>query len=91
MTDAACTPLKPCVPIAERERRLDRLAELLECLADLLVETRKQRREIGQHRDSDDPRVPEAIVRLAEMERSLGDVAADAASVHRLLQHVHLI
>jgi hypothetical protein len=79
------------VQIAEREHRPDRLAELLECLADLLVETRKQRAEIARDRDSDDPRVPEAIGRLAELEGSLGDLAVEAASVHQLLQHVHLI
>jgi hypothetical protein len=78
-------------PRPKREQRPDRLAELLECLADLLVETRKQRRDIARLRDSDDPRVPEAIARLTDVQRSLGEVAVETASVHQLLQHVHLI
>jgi hypothetical protein len=79
------------VPIAEREQRPDRLAELLECMADLLVEARMQRVEIAQHRGSRDPRVREAIVRLFELERSLREVGVEAASVHQLLQHVRVI
>ena len=42
MTDAACKPLSALAPLAEREQRVDRYAELIECMADLLVETRKQ-------------------------------------------------
>jgi hypothetical protein len=91
MTDADCRPLTTLVPIAEREQRPDRLAELLECLADLRVEARKQQTQITRHRDSDDPRVPEALARVRELERSLAEVAAEAASAHRLLQHLHLI
>jgi hypothetical protein len=60
-------------------------------MADLLVETRRQRVEIAQHRGSDDPRVREAGARLAELERSLGEVGVEAASVHQLLQHVRLV
>jgi hypothetical protein len=78
-------------PIAEREERPDRFAELLECLADLLVETRRQREDIVQHRGTDDPRVRQAIARLAGVERSLGEVGVEAASVHQLLQHLRLI
>ena len=91
MTGAACRPLRTLAPIAEREQRPDRFAELLECMADLLVETRRQRVEIAQHRGSEDQRVREAIARLTEMERSLEEVGVEAASVHQLLQHVHLI
>ena len=79
------------VPVAARKQRHDRFAELLECMADLLVETRRQCEEITQHPGSDDPRVREAGVRLAELERSLGDVGVEVAAVHQLLQHVHLI
>jgi hypothetical protein len=91
MTGAACRPLSTPAPIAECEQRPDRFAELLECMADLLVETRRQRVEIAQHRGSEDQRVREAIARLTEMERSLEEVGVEAASVHQLLQHVHLI
>ena len=73
MTDAACRPLRTLAPITEPER-FDRLAELLECMADLLVEVRRRR-----HRS------------LWALERSLGDVGLEAASVHQLLQHVHLV
>jgi hypothetical protein len=91
MTDAGCTPLETLAPAFEREQQPDRFGELLECMADLLVEARKQREGVAQHRGSNDPRVREAIARLAELERSLGDVGVEAASVHQLLQHVHLI
>ena len=91
MTDAACRPLSTLAPLAERELRSDRFAELLECMADLLVETRKQRQEIAQSRGSDDPREREAIARLIELEGSLEAVGVEAASVHQLLQHIHLM
>jgi hypothetical protein len=60
-------------------------------MADLLVQARSQRAEITEQWGSDDPRVPEAIARLTELERSLGEVGVEAASVHQLLQHVRLI
>jgi hypothetical protein len=91
MTDAACTPLRPLAPSTEHEQSSDRFAELLECMADLLVETRRQRVEIAQRRGSDDPRVAAAIARLTELEHSLGDVGVEDASAHHLLQHIHLI
>jgi hypothetical protein len=91
MTDPACRPLRTLAPNAEREQRPDRVAELLECMADLLVEARRQRVEIAQHRDSDDPRVRDAIARLTELEHSLAEVGVQAASVHQQLQHVRLI
>lgn len=91
MTDAGCTPLNTLAPIAEREQKPDRFAELLECMADLLVEARKQRLELAQYRGSADQRVREAVARLAELESSLQEVGVEAASVHQLLQHVHLI
>ena len=79
------------MPTAERDQRPDRFGELLECMADLLVETRRQRVEIAQDPGSNDPRVAEAIARLNELERSLSEVGVQSASVHQLLQHVHLI
>jgi hypothetical protein len=60
-------------------------------MADLLVQARRQSAEIAEHWGNDDPRIPEAITRLAQLERSLGEVGAEAASVHQLLQHVRLI
>jgi hypothetical protein len=91
MTDAACRQLRTLMPTAERDQRPDRFGELLECMADLLVETGRQRVEIAQDPGSNDPRVAEAIVRLNELECSLSEVAVQSASVHQLLQHVHLI
>jgi hypothetical protein len=91
MTDAALTPLRTLGSMTVREHRPDRLAELLECMADLLVEARLQREEIAQDLAGDDPRVREAIARLTDVERSLGDVGIEAASVHQLLQRIHLI
>jgi hypothetical protein len=60
-------------------------------MADLLVEMRRQQAEVAQFRDSNDPRVREAIARLAEIARSLRELGVEAASVHQQLQHVHLI
>lgn len=91
MSAPACLPLTPPVTITEREQRPDRFAELLESIADLLVETRRQQTLIAPNCDSNDPRVREAIARLAEVARSLKEVAVEAASVHQQLQHVHLI
>jgi len=91
MTEAACRPLGTVGTIAEREQRPDRFAELLECLADLMVETRRQSVVLAPHHDSDDERVREAIARLVELEHSLGEVGFEAASVHQQLQHLHLI
>lgn len=91
MTNAACRPLSTLAPLAERELRSDRFAELLECMADLLVETRKQRLGITQSRSGDDPREREATARLLELEGSLEAVAVEAASVHQLLHRVHLM
>jgi hypothetical protein len=91
MINATCRPLCTLAPTAEREQRPDRFAELLECMADLLVETRRQREEIAQHYGSDDLRVSEAIARLTELQRSLEEVGVEAASAHQMLQHIHLI
>jgi hypothetical protein len=91
MIDARCTPLGTVELIAERERRPDRFAELLECIADLLVEVRVQRMEMTQNPGPDDPRGQEAIARLAELERSIEEVGIEAASVHQQLQHVRMI
>lgn len=91
MTRPVCTPLSPRPPIAEVEQRVDRLAELLECLADLLVETRRQRIEIIGPYGSEDPRARDAIARLTELEGLIGEVGTEAASVHQLLRHVHLV
>lgn len=91
MTGAECTPLSYQAPTAELEHRTDRLAELLECMADLLVEARRQRADISRLTGSEDPRGREAIARLIGLERSIREVGAEAASVHQLLQHVHLV
>ena len=51
MTDATCTPLRTLGAIADREQKPDRLAELLDCMAELMVETAKLRAGLEQHRD----------------------------------------
>jgi hypothetical protein len=50
MTDAACMPLRMIAASAEQEQRPDRFAELLECVADRLVETGRERMEIAAAR-----------------------------------------
>ena len=91
MTGAACRPLPALMATADREGRPDRFVELLECLADLIVETAHERQAIERSALSDDPRAPEAARRLAAVEGSLIGVSTEAASVHQLLQHIRLI
>jgi hypothetical protein len=91
MTDAICRPVALPVPVRERERRADPLGELLECLADLLVETAAQREVIERSSDRDDQLVRDAIERLIEVEGALKRVGLEAASAHQQLQHEHLI
>jgi hypothetical protein len=91
MTDAVCMPLRTLEPIAESDERPDRFVELLECVAELLVETRRQREDIQEHSRSDDPRLPEAIALMTEVEQSIREMGVEAASVHQLLQHMRLI
>jgi hypothetical protein len=79
------------VPRKEREHQPDRFVELLECLADLLVETGHQRETIAKLPDGGDPRVTEAAARMAVLEDGLRSISVEAATVHQLLQHVHLI
>jgi hypothetical protein len=52
--------------------------ELLECLADLLVETARRKDAIERIADGDDPRV-----RL--------NVSREAAGVHQMLEHLRLV
>jgi hypothetical protein len=91
MTGPSCQPLSTLTPMGGPEQRPDRLAELLECLADLMVEARRGRLALTQHESSDDPRVLRAIDRLSELERRVADVGAEAALVHQELQRDHLI
>jgi hypothetical protein len=84
MTDPACRPPRTLAPIAEPERS-DRLTELLECMADLLVEARRQRLAIAEPCDGDDLRVRDAIARgraraLARRSGYRGRVGSPAAS-----------
>jgi hypothetical protein len=91
MTGAVCKPLPALGPTSDRDGRPDRFVELLACLADLLVETTRQRQEIAESNAEEDRRAQGALERLADVERSLGEVSAEAASVHQLLQHLRLI
>ncbi len=91
MTYASCRPLPLFAPVAEREDTPDRLVELLECLADLRIELGRPRAAIAERRDGNDPRVHDAIERVAALERSLQTVGGDAAAAHQWLRHVRLI
>jgi hypothetical protein len=91
MTSAVCKPLPALAPISDRDRRPDRFVELLACLADLLVETTRQRQAIAESDVGEDRRVREALQQLADVERSLREVSAEAASIHQLLQHLRVI
>jgi hypothetical protein len=89
MTDPPCRLLITLAPIAEPEHP-DRLEEPLECVADLLVEARRPRLTIADYGYGELP-MRDAIARGAAPGRSLGNVGIDGASVHQLLQPVHLV
>lgn len=91
MTNATCRPASTITPVAEREERPDRLVELLECLADLVVAIPAQRKAISELADLNDPRVRQAVERLIVLERELRGLSVEAATVHQFLQHEHLI
>ena len=90
MTDATCRPLATPLTVRERERQGDRMTELLECLADLLVHTAEQRASIERAVGAADATARHALSRLADLEQMLKGVGLEAASVHQLLQHEHL-
>ena len=87
MTSATCTPMPTVMPVSEHETRRDRFGELLECLADLRVETSRQRAEMAQTQFIDDQQVREALERLAHVEHSHSELSVEAASVHQSLAH----
>ena len=91
MTTATCTPTTQLVPAWEREHKPDRLGELLECLAGLLVETARQKAGIAQLPAGGDPRAAEAVARLIDLERNLREVSVEAATVHQLLMRTRVI
>jgi hypothetical protein len=91
MTTSTCTPISAPTQAPERELAPDRLAELLECLADLIVETGRQRRGITLPAETAAASSREAVRRLTELEDALRRVGLEAAAVHQLLQHEHLI
>lgn len=91
MTDPLCRPLPILVPRSEIVGSTDRFAELLGCLADLLVETSQQVAEIEVSKDHRDCRVTEALALLGRFRRSLTELSVEAASVHQQLRHVRLI
>jgi hypothetical protein len=91
MTTSTCTPISAPTHGPEQELRTDHLANLLECLADLVVETGQQRRAIEPLADRAGESPRDAIRRLTALEDALKKVGLEAAAVHQLLQHEHLI
>jgi hypothetical protein len=91
MTYASCRPVPLLAPVTELDQAPDRFVELLDCLADLLVETGNQRTEIAARCDCADRRVQEAVERVTELELSLRTVSGEVAAVHQLLQRVQLV
>jgi hypothetical protein len=91
MTNSTCTPISAATHLRERELRPDHLADLLECLADLVVETGQQRRAIEPLADRAGESPRDAIRRLTALEEALKQFGLEAAAVHQLLQREHLI
>ncbi len=91
MTETECLPLMTLVPPSARETRPDRLAELLECLADLVVETDKCRAALERLPTRADERVRSSIADLERLQIELHDVSVEAASVRQRLMRERLI
>jgi hypothetical protein len=91
MTDATCRPVAAPLTVSERESQSDRMMELLDCLADLLVQTSEQRVTIQRAVGPGDSTARHALARLTDLEQMLKGVGLEAAGVHQLLQHEHLI
>jgi hypothetical protein len=91
MTTATCKPSLTPVSLQDRERRPDRLGDLLECLADLLIEVGQQRAAVAQLADDAGPDGREALERLGWFERAVKGIGVEAAGIHQLLQHEQLI
>jgi hypothetical protein len=91
MTTPSCTPITDGADIRTRELRPDHLGSLLETLADLVVETGQQRRALEPLAESGGAPTRNALRQLVALEESLRQVGLEAAAVHQLLQHQHLI
>jgi hypothetical protein len=91
MTNSTCTPISAPTHVLERELRPDHLANLLGCLADLVVATGQQRLAIELPADEAGEATRDAIRRLIALEEALKQLGLEAAAVHQLLQHEHLI
>jgi len=91
MTAATCKPFLTPASLQDRERRPDRLGDLLEWLADLLVEVGQQRAAVAQLGDDQRPAGREALERLGWLERSVKGIGVEAAGIHQLLQREQLI
>ncbi len=91
MTGPACEPLMTLVPPSAREEQPDRLAELLECLADLVVEAHRCRGVLERLPSCADQRVQDSIAHLEQLERNLRAVGVEAASVHQGLLRERLL
>jgi hypothetical protein len=91
MTDATCTPTPAPAVTLDRETRPDRLGDLLQCLADLLVEVGEQRAAVSGSAGSASPAAQEALAQLTWLERAVKGISVEAAGIHQLLQHEQLI
>jgi hypothetical protein len=91
VTGASCQLVTEATRPSDREGQPDCFVELLECLADLRVQTDGRRRALSRLPSSEDPRILDAVLRLGEMQGELAAVAAKVTSVHQALQHEHLI
>jgi hypothetical protein len=91
MSQPACQPLMTLVSPSDREERPDRLGELLECLADLVVETERCRAALASLPARSDERVRCSIVDLERLQVGLHDVSVEAAAVHQRLRRERLL
>ena len=75
MTTATCKPSLFPLSLQDRERRPDRLGDLLKCLTDLLIEVGQQRAAVAQLADGPGRAAREALERLGWLERAVNGSA----------------
>ena len=91
MTNATCRPSLNSVPLQEREQRPDHLGDLLESLADLLIEVGQQRAAVARlAQEVGTVRTRGARASRLARGSDQGD-RVEAASIHQVLQHEQLI
>jgi hypothetical protein len=84
MTNGVTRVPHPTVVSADSHRTPDRIADLVTCIVNLLVELYRQPTSDAPYAAADDPRLHAAITRLQGLEGSFEQLPEETRSVHRL-------